>query len=171
MRIETGRKTSRSVGGWTRSGCTLTLAALVALMATQASAQISVSNTSGLAFGSIVPGSSGGTVTVPYDGSSRNCSAEVVCIPQNPGSAAGFDVTGELTGGNYSITLPSSPVTLSNTAGESMTVDSFIDSENGSGSLSVGGNGSFTVGATLNVGANQPSGGYSGSFDVTVEYE
>ncbi len=34
----------------------------------------------------------------------------------------------------------------------------------------VGGSDTFNVGATLNVGATQAAGTYSGTFDVTVNY-
>jgi hypothetical protein len=38
------------------------------------------------------------------------------------------------------------------------------------GTIGGGGTSSFLVGATLNVGASQTPGSYSGSFSVTVSY-
>ena len=40
----------------------------------------------------------------------------------------------------------------------------------GAGQLDALGNQTLTIGATLNVGANQAPGDYSGSFSVTVAY-
>jgi hypothetical protein len=52
-----------------------------------------------------------------------------------------------------------------------MTVTSFARSGGSTQrNLDAAGNDTFNVGATLVVGANQPSGVYSGTFDVTVAY-
>ena len=81
-------------------------------------------------------------------------------------AAAAFDVTGE-GASTYSITLPSS-ATLSSGA-NTMTVDTFNHDAGATPTLS-GGSDTFNVGATLNVGATQASGTYSGTFSVTVNY-
>ena len=81
-------------------------------------------------------------------------------------SAASFNVTGEGSQA-YAITLPSS-ATL-NSGGNTMTVDTFTHDAGGSPALSSGSD-SFNVGATLNVGASQAPGAYTGTFAVTVGY-
>ena len=81
-------------------------------------------------------------------------------------SGASFDVTRE-PGQAYVITLPSS-TTLSS-GGNTMTVDTFTHDAGASPSLA-GGSDAFNVGATLNVGATQVAGTYSGTFAVTVNY-
>ncbi len=53
--------------------------------------------------------------------------------------------------------------------GNTMTVDTFTDDTPMNPNLSAGDD-TFSVGATLNVGATQASGTYSGTFDVTVIY-
>ncbi|MBK7031664.1 MAG: DUF4402 domain-containing protein [Bacteroidales bacterium] len=82
---------------------------------------------------------------------------------------ASFTVTGE---GNstYSITLPSSAITLTGPSG-TMTVGTFVSTPSNTGALS-GGTQEIKVGATLNVSASQAAGTYtnaSGLF-VTVNY-
>ena len=81
-------------------------------------------------------------------------------------AASSFDVTGE-PGQVYSITLPSS-ATLTSGA-NTMTVDTFTHDSGATPSL-VAGSDTFNVGATLNVGAAQAAGSYSGTFAVTVNY-
>ncbi len=127
-----------------------------------------VTNVNGLGFGSVVPGQADGTVTVSPDGS-RTCGGAVTCIPQDVSMAARFDVSGDSLS-SYNITLPAS-ASITDSSGHSMTIDSFADSENGSGTLDVNGNGSFQVGATLHISPSQSADSYSGAFEVLVEYQ
>jgi hypothetical protein len=85
-----------------------------------------------------------------------------------------FDVTGEPLSA-YSVTFPLGTLTLTHDdsgtlAGTTtvLTVDTFTS--NSTGTLSSTGEGSFQVGATLKVLANQAGGVYTGEFDVTVNY-
>ena len=128
-------------------------------------AALAIVNTQGLEFASIVPSGSSDTVIVSPV-SVRTCGATLTCTGSVFASA--FDVTG---GNNltYSITLPGAAATLTSGA-NSMTVDNFIDSGSGTGTLSALGSQTFTVGGTLNVGINQPAGVYAGSYSVTVDY-
>ncbi len=85
-------------------------------------------------------------------------------------TAGDFDVTGEGTLA-YTITLPANGVVvLTNAAGPDMSVDGFADSLGGTGALTAGAQ-SFTVGATLTINANQPAALYTGTYDVTVNYQ
>jgi hypothetical protein len=84
-------------------------------------------------------------------------------------SAAAFTITGAV-GQTYSVTLPSSPVTLSS-GSNSMTVDTFSASLGSlTGTIPGSGTVTFTVGARLNVGASQNPGDYAGTFQVNVVY-
>lgn len=85
-------------------------------------------------------------------------------------TAAVFTVGGEGSY-TYSITLPSSAYTITETGGDDMTVTTFTSTPSGTGTLSSGSQ-TLNVGATLNVSADQASGVYENStgFDVTVAY-
>lgn len=146
------------------------LAALAcALMAASVSwaAAIAIVNTQALAFGKFVAGS-GGSVTVS-PGGVRSASGGVVLVPSGAGTAAQFAVSGDanLT---YAISLPGNGVVSLTSGSNSMALNNFTSSPNLTGALSVGGSQTLAVGATLSVGSNQASGSYSGTFDVTVNY-
>lgn len=141
--------------------------ALVASCIAHAAA-ISLSNTQALAFGTFVAGSGGSVVIAPSG--ARSASGGLVLVSSNAGAAAQFSVAGD-PNFTYAITLPSNgTVTLSDGAGNSMNVSNFTSSPSLTGQLSGAGSQQLSVGATLNVGNNQPTGAYSGSFIVTVNY-
>ena len=126
-------------------------------------APISISSSGDMAFGTMLTTGTAGTVTVTPAGA--RSSVNVDLLGGFPAAAA-FDVTGE--GANtYSITLPSSATLTS--GGDTMTIDTFNHDAGGTPTLS-GGSDTFNVGATLNVGATQAGGTYSGTFSVTVNY-
>ena len=85
------------------------------------------------------------------------------------GSSAQFIVTGD-AGVSYSVTLPADHTVLLVADANTMELNSFTSSVGATGTLD-GGSQTFTVGATLTVGNSQPAGTYSGSFEVTVNYE
>jgi hypothetical protein len=127
---------------------------------------ISIAKTSDLNFGSVVPGGSAGTVAITPAGA--RTAAGGTSLGSATGSSAGaFQVSG-LGGATYSITLPASTTITS--GGNNMTVNTFTSTPNATGTLNGGGNQSLAIGATLQVGANQPTGTYTGSFNVTVTY-
>lgn len=84
-------------------------------------------------------------------------------------SAGTFDVTGSGTL-IYDITLPNDGVVTLTGPGAAMSVDTFTDSVAGSSSLAAG-TGTFDVGATLTINAGQTAGPYTGTYDVTVNYQ
>ncbi len=127
-------------------------------------APISISVGAGMDFGTMGPTGTAGTVTMTPAGARSSVNVDLV---GGTSSAASFDVTGEGNAG-YSITLPSS-TTLTSGA-NTMTVDTFTDDTGPNQKLS-GGSDTFNVGATLNVGATQAEGSYSGTFAVTVNYD
>lgn len=132
---------------------------------------ISLTNTAALDFGSAVAdAASQGTVEMGAGGT-RTCTT-VTCVTQDPGNAASFDVSGEANY-SYDVTLPGSAITLTHDSNgtDTMSADTFAASNAGSGTLDGSGADTFTVGATLTVGAGQTAGGYTGTFDVSVDYQ
>ncbi len=124
---------------------------------------ISISSSGSLEFGSVEPTGVAGTVTINPNGT--RTASNVILWPSSV-SAVTFNVSGE--GSEiYAITLPSS-ATLTGPSG-TMTVDTFTHDAGGSPALSSGSD-TFKVGATLQVGAMQPPGLYTGTFAVTVGY-
>jgi hypothetical protein len=103
-----------------------------------------------------------GTVVVATDGAATGLSQICTTTP----AAATFDVTAA-SGFAYSVTLPSSAILKSGT--DEITVDNFTDNA-GATPQGTGSSQTIGVGATLNVDASQPTGNYTGTFDVTVTY-
>ena len=128
---------------------------------------ITLVNNGGLDFGKVLPYGSAGTVTVYNNGTSAASNAFI--SDRTSIRASSWAVTG-IPGAPYGVTLPSSVVISNGTV--NMTVNAFERSGSPFTSLTLdaAGNGSFTVGARLNVGANQPVGVYAGTFNVTVSY-
>jgi hypothetical protein len=129
---------------------------------------IAIAQVADLNFGNIVAGIGAGNVTVGTDGI-RTSIGDVILPTATPGTvnAAEFTVTG-LAAATYAITLPGS-IDISETGGETMTVTDFTSDPSGTGTLT-GGTQTLSVGATLNVKANQAAGNYTGTFNVTVAY-
>ncbi|MDQ2736171.1 MAG: DUF4402 domain-containing protein, partial [Pseudomonadota bacterium] len=77
----------------------------------------------------------------------------------------------------YTITIPTTPTTITDAGTDTMTVDTWTSSiatTAGAGLLSgtagTAGAQTFYVGGTLNVASNQAAGSYAGTFSVTVAY-
>ena len=129
---------------------------------------VSLAKTQDLQFGAVVRSVDGGRVTIDpnsdeisYDGVTRGQSTTF--------RAAAFQSTGE-PDYSYSISLPRI-VTLTRKHGtQTLNVRDF-HCTNQAGRLDSRGADGFKVGATLEVGANQETGQYSGSFTVMVEYQ
>ncbi len=119
------------------------------------------SDGSDLAFGTIVTGTAASTVAVDSAGA-VTCGTGLVCSGTT--TAAGFDVTGT-TGETVDVSADAS-VTLTGPSG-TMTA-SLSPSVS---TIVLDGTDGFSVGGTLNVGANQADGAYSGTFNVTVDYQ
>lgn len=128
---------------------------------------ITLANTGGLNFGKILPYGSTGYVYVNNNGTYSTSNAFISDATNI--RASSWSVSG-IPGAPFAVTLPSS-VVISN-GSDNMTVASFERSGSPFTSLTLdaAGNSSFTVGARLTVGANQPVGVYAGTFNVTVNY-
>jgi len=134
---------------------------------------ITVDEGSQLQFGDLIATSTSYSVTIAPAGT-RTSTGNAAFFTETGYSAVSFTVTGE-AGASYNITLPTE--ILLEGAGDDMALTNFIDNKNGSSSISgttgsyEAGSDSFTVGATLTVGANQAAGEYSATFPVTVAYQ
>lgn len=126
------------------------------------------SGSSEMNFGTITRSSVAGTVILTADGS-RTATGGVAILGSSSFTAAPFAVTGE-SNASFTITLPTSNVTLTRDGStETMTVNAFT--HNSGLKLSSSGTAEFSVGATLNVNADQVPGLYHGTFSVTIAYQ
>ena len=128
---------------------------------------IAIVNTAGLNFGSF-SSATAGTVVVAPNGTRTQTGGVLLVNSVNSPAAASFNVTGEGTL-TYAITLPGSAVTINGPSSSTMSVATFTSNPSGTGTLTAGAQ-TLTVGATLTTGVSQTTGAYSGTFDVTVEY-
>ncbi|MFZ4649893.1 MAG: DUF4402 domain-containing protein [Rubrivivax sp.] len=130
---------------------------------------LSVTSTTDLSFGTFAPGPTGGTVVMSAIGN-RTATGGVTLVNTTPGSQATVNLAGTPSTA-YSLTLPSSVLLTASTGGATMTLSSFTTTLTaGQGSLNSGGTGSFGIGGTLSVSANQPIAVYTGSVTVTLTY-
>jgi len=129
-------------------------------------AVITLARLTNLSFGDIYTTPASGTVVLSPAGV-RTFTGGVLLGGLTAVTAASFTVTGTAST-TYAITLPVSVVLTG--PGGTMTANAFTSTPSATGTLSTAGQQQLRVGATLNVGANQPSGNYSGTFSVTVAY-
>jgi hypothetical protein len=118
-----------------------------------------------LQFGKFAAGT-GGTVVMSTAGV-RSKTDGVVLSRMDVGTAATFNVTGD-GASTYAITLPGTAVNLANGA-NTMSLGSFVSDPSGTGTLTSGAQ-TLNVGGTLTVASAQAVGTYTGTYDVTVEY-
>ena len=128
-----------------------------------------------LQFGDLIATSTEYTVTIETDGQ-RSYEGDAAFFTTTGYSTANFTVTGE-AGAAFKITLPTDGTVSLTGTGAAMPLTAFASSIGLSSSLSgtagsySAGNKTFSVGATLTVGAYQTAGEYIGTFAVTVAYE
>lgn len=115
-----------------------------------------------------VSGDADNATTVVLTTAGTTSSGDGALVGGTP-TAGDFNVSGAGTAA-YDITLPADGVVTLSGPGTAMSVDGFTDSAGGSSSLTAGTD-SFTVGATLSINAGQAAGAYSGTYDVTVDYQ
>ncbi len=119
---------------------------------------LAVLQTQALDFGELSPSATAGTI-VASTGATTGGVTQI-----NPGNDAEFSVTGQ-TSTTYNITVDPT-ATLSNN-GNSMTANLTAPATD---TINGGGNDTFNVDGTLQVAANQPSGVYTGTYNVSVNY-
>jgi len=145
------------------------LCCAAALLALPVAAQ-TVTNTTPLSFGSFTAGTGGGTVQLTTGGG-RVASGTVLLFNQgSSASAAQFMLSGS-AGESITISLPADGTVLLSNGANTMAVNGFTSAPSGGG-VTLSGMGTLTlqVGATLTVGASQSPGNYSGSFNVTINF-
>lgn len=125
--------------------------------------QITLTNTSDLQYATIISGATASTVAVSTAGAAT-CGSGLTCTGTT--TAANFNIAG--TSGAVVLVGGDSSVTLNGSLGGTMTSTLTYSATNVT--LSATG-GSFQVGGTLSVGANQAAGDYSGTFNVTANYQ
>lgn len=126
--------------------------------------QVTITNTSDLDFGTIVPGTANGTVTVSATGA-RTCGTGITCTGAS--SAANFNITGTV---NQVVTV-TAPASVSLTSGTNSMSATLTRSAN---TVTLAGgavNGSVQISGALSVPSNQADGSYSGTFNVTIDYQ
>jgi len=133
-------------------------------------APIAIANTADMNFGNVAVGASAGTVILTPAGGRSTTGGVTLPAVTGTVTAAAFNVTGQANF-TYAITLPAAATTITSGA-NTMTVDTWTSNPTPTGTLSAGGSQALTVGATLNVNANQPAGTYVSAtpFTVTVNY-
>lgn len=125
--------------------------------------QITLANTSDLQYATIISGATASTVAVST-AYAATCGSGLTCTGTT--TAANFNIAG--TSGAVVLVGGDSSVTLNGSLGGTMTSTLTYSATNVT--LSATG-GSFQVGGTLSVGANQAAGDYSGTFNVTANYQ
>jgi len=142
-------------------------AVATATVTAEITSTVTVRTINGLVFGSLSSGTSTGTLVLS-PGGSRTTTGGVTVNTAITGNPAAFDVQGDPSA-TYSVTFPAA-VILSNSSPNTMVVDNFTSSPTPTGVLDASGQQTMFVGATLNVGSNQPYGTYSGLLEVTFDY-
>lgn len=123
-----------------------------------------------LEFGVIIPDTAASTVIVSPAGvrtKTGNCTLlSINPLPQ----AAAFSVGGTANA-TYAFTVTEESITVTS-GSHTMTVDTWTTDPSGSSSFVIGSAGTqdVKVGGTLKVGANQAAGRYTGTFNVTANY-
>jgi len=131
-------------------------------------APLSITQSANLHFGVIWRGTTAGVVTVT-PANARSSIGGVTLSGLSPANtAAEFTITGEPTKA-ITITLPTTDVTITDGT-NNMIVNNFQSTPAAGTYTLTGASTTLNVGADLNVGANQPSGTYTGTFNVSVNY-
>jgi hypothetical protein len=135
---------------------------------------ISIAKTVDMHFGTVAASATAGTVVLDYaDGRTTTGGASLPAGSITQKTAV-FTVTGEAASG-FSISVPSSAITLTGSVAGTMTVENFVCDAGASTTLS-GGTKVLKVKATLNVPANTVAGTYTNNLGnasalfVTVNY-
>jgi hypothetical protein len=128
-----------------------------------------------LDFGDLIPSGAAGTVTVtpgtgPVGTAGRTTSGGVTAVASAGFTDAAFEVKGEPSK-NVVFSIDTVPATI-DSGGDTMTIRDWQFAPSNPQPLDVTtGLVVFTVGATIDVAASQPTGAYSETFHVTAAYE
>jgi Mat/Ecp fimbriae major subunit len=126
-------------------------------------AAVTLTQTAGLDLGVVAATAAGGTVTLPNTSNTRTC-VGVTCV--GTAQRGTFSVAGATTG--YVVLVTTAPTTSLTGAGAPMALalsPSLVSF------TSTGAAQTFYVGGTLAVGANQVAGTYTGTYNVSADYQ
>jgi hypothetical protein len=125
-------------------------------------APISITKQADLRFGAFAPSVLGDVTMTPAG--TRSTTGPIL-VTADGGGAAAFTVTGSADA-TYGVTLTQESAYLSDgVGGMQYSLTSSV-----SRTIGAGGTGALTVGGSVNCGATQPAGSYTGSFTVAVQY-
>jgi hypothetical protein len=157
-----------SANSFGQTSATATSNATATILAT-----LAISNTTPLHFGVIgTHATETRIVVVTTAGLTTGSTATLYSSIGGPATNGAFSITGTPSA-TFSITLPSGTTNLAGPSGSTaMTIApaDWVSDLGSSSTLSVTGTKTLKVGATLQVGAAQTPGNYSGSYDVVVAY-
>lgn len=128
---------------------------------------MSMANLRGMSFGAISASSTAGAVTIQPDGTVV-ASGGVTVGDSGTAGAASFRLSGEPSAA-FTVQLPAT-VVLTDPSGNTMTVNTFQSDPSVTGQLAGDGSLVLSIGGSLQVGASQPPGDYSGLMSVAVNY-
>lgn len=140
---------------------------------------IAVTQVRDLNFGSVIKSTTAGTVTINAQTGARTRTGGAQVLGSVTSPSAAFQATGT-AGRLFRLTLNAGTVTLNRVGGgATMNLNTLRVSHNGAAqqtaprnfTLPASGVSNIAVGGRLNVGANQLDGLYSGTFDVTIDYQ
>ncbi len=125
---------------------------------------VTIAKTDDLNFGGIAAGNAAASITIGTSGT-FNCGSGVTCYGSH--GPAKFKVNG--TAGQSVSVIFDSTMILTASGGRQMSarLTGSADTLN----LSPSGDGAISIGGTLQVGANQGDGAYSGTFSISVDYQ
>lgn len=131
---------------------------------------ISIAKVTDMNFGTVAASAASGTVILDYADGRTTTGGVSLPAGSTLQSTAEFTVSGE-GNSSFSVSIPSSAITLNGSVAGSVTVGSF-ESDLGASSALVAGTKTIKVKATLNVPAGTVAGTYSNASDliVTVNY-
>lgn len=129
-------------------------------------AAVTLAQDQGLDFGVVASSAAAGTVTLPTGSNTRTCSAAVTCV--GTANRGQFTVSNAASGYLVGITVPASTTLDDGGPGAAMTLTltPSITSFTSTGASQV-----FFVGGTLSVGAAQAAGTYTGTYNVSADYQ
>lgn len=128
---------------------------------------VSIANKSNMSFGYLSAGAAAGSVVLQQDGS-RNPTGGVILESGGSSTPASFTAEGE-PNASFAISLPAA-ITMADSAGNVMTVDDFTSSSGNNATFDDNGRHQLSVGARLHVNPNQTLGDYTGSMQISVNY-
>lgn len=122
-----------------------------------------------LQFGTIAVGTTSSVIAISPTTGARSLESGNSVLNGGTTSAAAFKVTGANIA--YTITIPTTAVVLTRTSGtETINVTGFDTNVASETQSNVAGVSYFMVGANLTIPGNQLAGAYTGTFNVSVDY-